>query len=89
MPDSLPSVLPSGAAGRSSNTAFSWQQIFEGRFLVLFVVLICWLLFFNELSGEWQVNAQYSYGFVVPLLGAVLFWRRWPDRPVVVDRCSK
>jgi exosortase len=82
MPDSLPSVLPSGAAGRASNTTFSWLQIFEGRFLLLFVVAVCWLLFFNELSGEWQVNAQYSYGYVVPLLGAVLFWRRWPDRPV-------
>jgi exosortase len=39
-------------------------------------------LFFNELRGEWQVNPQYNFGFIVPFLGAVLLWRRWPDRPV-------
>jgi len=83
MPDSHQSVLPSGAAGQSSSRAqFPWHQLFEGRSLLLFVVGVCWLLFFNEISGEWKVNAQYSYGYVVPLLGAVLFWRRWPERPV-------
>src|SRR5271156_2468485 len=82
MPDSPQSVLPSEAAGRSANAAFSWQNFLEGKTLFLFVVGVCWLLFFNEISGEWKVNAQYSYGYVVPLLGAVLFWRRWPDRPL-------
>jgi exosortase len=42
---------------------------------------ICWLLFFYELCGEWQINAQYNYGYVVPLLTAILVWRRWPERP--------
>lgn len=40
-----------------------------------------WLLCFNELRGEWQLNPQYNYGYVVPLLSLALFWRRWPDRP--------
>ena len=38
-------------------------------------------MFFNELLGEWQVNPQYNYGYVVPLLGAMLVWRRWQERP--------
>lgn len=54
-----------------------WQESLAG----LVALLSCWLLFFREISGEWKVNAQYSYGYVVPLLGAVLFCRRWPDRP--------
>ena len=47
------------------------------------VAVVCyWLLFFSEIRGEWHVNPQYNYGYVVPLLGAFLFWRRWPGRPV-------
>lgn len=51
---------------------------------VLFAVAalgLCWGLFFNSLWYEWRVNPEYSYGFVVPLLGLLLVWRRWPDRP--------
>jgi exosortase len=60
---------------------FSWDRIWSGRGLVLMALGACWLLFFDELRGEWEINAQYSYGYVVPLLGAVLVWRRWPERP--------
>ena len=49
--------------------------------IILFALVACWLLFFNELRDEWQVNPQYSFGYIVPLLGAMLLWRRWPDRP--------
>ena len=52
-----------------------------GLGLLLLAVGVCWGLFFNELRGEWAVNAQYSYGYVVPLLGLALFWRRWTERP--------
>jgi len=31
--------------------------------------------------GEWELNPQYNYGYVVPLLGLALFWWRWPERP--------
>ena len=47
---------------------------------------LCWGLFFNSLWYEWRVNPEYSYGFVVPLLGLMLIWRRWPDRPPVADQ---
>src|SRR5271165_4880963 len=60
---------------------FSGNRIGDGQSLVLIALVVCWLLFFNEIRGEWQVNPQYNYGYVVPLLTAALFWRRWPDRP--------
>ena len=53
----------------------------SGWSLAIIAVIVCWLLFFNQIRGEWQVNPQYNYGYVVPFLGAVLFWRRWPGRP--------
>jgi exosortase len=59
-------------------------ELFQPWSLLLIALGICWLLFFNELRGEWQINAQYNYGYVVPLLGAALIWRRWPDRPKAV-----
>lgn len=45
-------------------------------------VVVYWLSFFYQICGEWQVNPQYDYGYLVPLLGIVLFWRRWPGRPL-------
>jgi exosortase len=54
--------------------------------LLCLSVAACWALFFNELRGEWAVNAQYNYGYGVPLLGLALLWRRWPDRPVASSR---
>ena len=57
------------------------ENLFGGLGLLLLAIGACWALFFNELRGEWAVNAQYNYGYVVPLLGLALFWRRWPERP--------
>jgi len=53
----------------------------------LLALAICWWFFFRELSDEWRINPQYGYGYVVPLLGLALFWRRWPERPPV-ERAS-
>jgi exosortase len=57
------------------------RSLLGGLGLLVIAVGACWCLFFNELRGEWEVNAQYNYGYVVPLLGLALLWRRWPDRP--------
>ena len=73
-------ALPADAAIGSPR--FSWARLGDGQTLVLLALGVCWLLFFNELRDEWQVNPQYGYGYVVPLLGAALLWRRWPDRPL-------
>ena len=55
----------------------------QGWPLAVGALATCWLCFFNELRGEWDTNAQYNYGYVVPLLGAMLCWRRWPERPAI------
>jgi exosortase len=49
--------------------------------LALIALAAFWLQFFNELRGEWDVNPQYGYGYTVPLLGIILIWRRWSERP--------
>ena len=78
--------LPAGKAGGLSS--FLWAGLWSGSALVVYALIVCWLLFFNELRDEWQVNPQYSYGYLVPLLGAGLFWRRWPDRPEAMPGIS-
>jgi exosortase len=40
-----------------------------------------WFVLCRQLSGEWSVNEQYSYGWFVPFFAAFLFWLRWEDRP--------
>ncbi len=77
-------VPPTAALNRADTGWFSWPQIMSGPGLALIALGACWLLFFNELRSEWEINAQYSYGYVVPLLGLALLWRRWPDRPTAI-----
>ena len=36
-----------------------------------------------HLSCFWQIDPQYSYGWIVPLLSIYLAWRRWKSRPTV------
>jgi exosortase len=57
------------------------QNIQNGWTLALAALVVCWISFFLELSDEWSVNAQYGYGYVVPLIGPVLIWRRFRKRP--------
>ncbi len=38
---------------------------------------VCW-----HLHDEWTLNPQYNYGWAVPFLAALLFYLRWPGRPV-------
>jgi exosortase len=40
-----------------------------------------WLLVLRANWWEWSLNAQYSYGSLVPILAILLLTRRWPDRP--------
>lgn len=66
---------------RSRAGAYSLARLMQGWPLAVTALAACWLSLFYELHGEWSINPQYSYGFVVPLLGAILCWRRWPERP--------
>lgn len=46
---------------------------------VLLVVL--WLLVFNQQRLEWSVNVVYAYGWAVPAMAGYLLWERWRTRP--------
>src|SRR5213595_3278749 len=48
-----------------------------------------WFILFWQLSGEWSINEQYSYGWFVPFFALYLFWLRWEDRPEVGCRRSE
>src|SRR5438270_7882663 len=55
---------------------------FPMRFVAIVVFFAAlWFGLFRQLSGEWSVNDQYSYGWFVPFFAAFLFWLRWEDRP--------
>ena len=58
------------------------QILLDGWTLALAALALCWFSLFMELSDEWHVNPQYGYGYVVPVIGAVLIWRRFGKRPV-------
>jgi exosortase len=45
------------------------------------IFLLLWMELINHLKGEWSLNPQYSYGWVVPLLALFLLWKRWDSRP--------
>src|SRR3954452_17098298 len=45
------------------------------------VEALLWLWLFFHLHYEWSLNSQYSYGWAVPFLAALLFFFRWPERP--------
>ena len=51
------------------------------RVAVFAFLAALWLILWRQLSGEWSVNDQYSYGWFVPFFAIVLFWLRWEDRP--------
>ena len=48
--------------------------------IVVFFALL-WLELWRQLSGEWSVNDQYSYGWFVPFFAIILFWLRLEGRP--------
>src|SRR5437763_6962382 len=57
-------------------------QHFSARAITsLIVPATLWFLLCRELSGEWSVNEQYSYGWFVPFFALFLFWLRWEGRP--------
>src|SRR4029077_3490554 len=48
--------------------------------IVLFLAAL-WFVLCKQLSSEWSVNEQYSFGWFVPFFALYLFWLRWQDRP--------
>lgn len=53
-------------------------------FLPSVALVAGWLLVFNVLRADWATNAQYYYGWFVPLLALGMFRLRWGSRPAEV-----
>ncbi|MFN2475206.1 MAG: archaeosortase/exosortase family protein [Chthoniobacterales bacterium] len=51
-----------------------------GTVLVLLTLAALWLVLWRDLSSEWSLNEQYSYGWFVPFFAGFLFWLRWEER---------
>jgi exosortase len=65
------------------NSVCQWLEAKPRRWQVagLLVFGALWLALCHQLYVEWQVNAQYSYGWGVPGLSLYLLWLRWRDAP--------
>ena len=57
------------------------RTVWAGACLALLAALLVW-----RLAPEWQLNPQYRYGFLVPLLVAFLAWRARQTMPVAAPR---
>lgn len=44
-----------------------------------------WWMSIRMLWNEWELDPQYSYGFLVPVICLALFVQRWQDRPRAND----
>nr|MDQ3014160.1 exosortase/archaeosortase family protein [Acidobacteriota bacterium] len=40
-----------------------------------------WIVLIYQLSANWALYPQYSYGWAVPFLSAYFFWKRWDKCP--------
>ncbi len=72
-PDDSTSVTPPPQPARREDR--------KRRYANLFLLAILWADLFWLLQSEWKYNEQYSYGYVVPFLGAYLIILRWSTRP--------
>jgi len=49
--------------------------------VALIALTSIWWLSIRMLWTEWEIDPQYSYGVLVPILCVALFMQRWRDRP--------
>ena len=62
-------------------TAAEPQPADRGALWLAGLLAALWFSTLNQLRVEWSVNAQYAYGWTVPLLALYLFAERWKVRP--------
>ncbi|MHB9036655.1 MAG: exosortase/archaeosortase family protein [Armatimonadota bacterium] len=48
---------------------------------VVVVAAIMYIPTFRFLWAKWMEDAQYSLGFLVPLVSGYFFWKKWPEVP--------
>lgn len=51
-------------------------------FYALLGLGLFWLDLSYQLSAQWALYPQYSYGWAIPFLAAFFLWRRWRRRPL-------
>src|SRR4051812_41539110 len=56
-------------------------SLIRSGWLTLLAFGFLWSILINQLRGEWELNPQYSYGWVVPFLCFGLLVRRWHSTP--------
>ena len=66
--------FPFAAASSGAEKSQPW--------LIVASDLLAWWISMRMLWNDWEVDSQYSYGFLVPILCMALFHMRWKDRPV-------
>jgi exosortase len=80
-PESAKSETASAGRGCSrrglDSLGFRWP---EAAWLAIAAASIAAPLLWH-LSCFWQIDPQYSYGWIVPALSIYLAWRRWKSRP--------
>src|SRR6266404_6453809 len=62
-----------------ASKSFSIPRLSGRAIIVLLFFAALWIGLWWQLSGEWSVNDQYSYGWFVPFFAIVLFWLRFED----------
>lgn len=53
----------------------------QGWLLPGLLLLAVWAIAIRQSDLEWTINPQYQYGWIVPFLTLILWWRSWPRRP--------
>lgn len=85
MPDKSNSVAlfsrPTAAGPHSGARSASSSRFLTGWPLAAGALCACWISLFAELHREWNINPQYGYGWIVPLIGSMLILRRFRQRP--------
>jgi exosortase len=73
----IASIQPGAMSEKSRNPALGARE----WVMPLFILAAGWVMAFNVLRTDWGTNAQYYYGWFVPLLALGLFRLRWISRP--------
>lgn len=74
--DSAPTQSFAPSAMVAMVTKITWQQ-----WSCIAALAFVWIRLFAALVPEWELDPQYAHGWSIPLLSAILFIRRWHQRP--------
>lgn len=61
----------------------------KASYLIAMLLAGAWFLAANQLSLEWDINPQYQFGWVVPVLTIIVWLRAWSSRPSVKEEVTR